>query len=108
MTTKGTLKANALELSRLEVDWRQSPLKCVATAALVNTEQGSTHAWLTSAGVQWSKDTAVALQQLKACLERDLADAHLVEGGASELTTPDVTSGGLGEHFGETDDAPSV
>jgi hypothetical protein len=108
MTTKGTLKANALELSRLEVDWRQVPMKCVATAALVNTEQGSTHAWLTSAGVQWSKETAEALQRLKTCLESDLANVHFVDGATPGTTTPDVLPRGLGEHLGASDDVPSV
>jgi hypothetical protein len=108
MTTKGTLKSDALELSRLEVDWRQMPPKFAVTAALINTEQGATHAWMTGAAVQWSKDTSEALLRLKECIERDLAEAHFVGGATPEATTTDVGPLGLGERFGTTDDAPSI
>jgi hypothetical protein len=110
MTTKGTLRADALELGKLEISWLQSPMKFTVLAALVDTNQGSTHAWLDGTGVQWSKETTQALNRLKECIEMDLADSHF-EGGTS--TGPTAATGlrvptGLGEFLGAADDAPSV
>lgn len=110
MTTRGTLKANALQLGKLEVNWLQSPMKLGVLAALVNTERGSTHAWLDGSGVQWSKETTEALNHLRTCIEADLANVHF-EGGA-EAGPVDATGlrlpTGVGEFLGTVDEVPSV
>jgi hypothetical protein len=110
MTTKGTLKADALKLGKLEISWLQSPMKLTVLAALVNESQGSTHAWLDGTGIQWSKETKEALDALKEAIERDLAATHFV-GGSETTTLPSglrMPTAGLGEHLGAADDAPSV
>lgn len=109
MTVKGTLKGDTLKLGKLDISWLQSPMKLTVLAALVNEDQGSTHAWLDGTGVQWSKETKEALDALKQCIENDLAAVHFV-GGSETSTAPSGlrVPSGLGEYLATSDDAPSV
>ena len=112
MSINGTLKADQLVLGKFSVDWLRETMRVTALAALVNSKTGQTHAFIDGAGVQWSTDTKRALDELRVCMESDLARVHLEGASVVEQTLASGSAGlkvsGLGEHLGTTDGVPSI
>lgn len=103
MSVKGTLRGSELVLGRLTVDWLTQPTMTITTlAAIVDPATGISHAWLDGRQVSWSQQTANALDALRKSIEADLANVHLVGGGASGAVD-DRSEGGLSEHLGTAD-----
>jgi hypothetical protein len=81
-----------------------------AKAAFVDPKTGKTHGW-THTEMGWSKETLVALENLRTCIERDLSRVHFTEMdgfSADSETTRAGTPGGIGESLREDAEAPQV
>ena len=104
---QGTLKANAVKLASIEVNFMEPASgKMTAKAAFVSLTTGVTHGWTTHQ--VWSPQTLMKLRELTESMELDLGAFHFL-GGAEDVvgavgptTTPGATpTGGLGEYLGE-------
>lgn len=109
MKIEGNIKADELRVGRITIDYLREPMEISALAALVTNKDGQTLAWTKAQGA-WSDETRTALNKLRECMETDVIKVLF------GTTTTDAAStdkgltvgGGLGEHLGESDDAPSI
>jgi hypothetical protein len=113
---QGTLKADAVTLASIEVNFMEPASgKMTAKAAFVGLSTGITHGWTTHQ--IWSPETLLKLKELKESMEIDLGAFHFI-GGAQEVggaTRPATApggppAGGLSEHLGgnQIEDAESI
>lgn len=102
MTVRGTLKADALAIGRISIDFLQNPIKIHALAALVaETQAGQPLGWTEGTGAMFSSETMVKLRELRDSMERDMAKRLFHEGGAASGVSGErgVAIGGLAEHL---------
>ncbi len=108
MTVKGTLKADALTIARITLDFLQNPIKTHALAGLVDSRTGDTFGWTEVDGGAWSPETRTKIQELRESMERDIAKRVFTSAGIDESNGKGMrVEGGLGEHLG-TEDATSI
>jgi hypothetical protein len=109
MTVRGTLKADALTVARINIDFLVNPTKVHTLAALVETGGGQTLGWIEGSSAVFSTATMAKLQELREAMERDIAQRVFTEIDApvtSARSRGGADMGGLGEHIGA--DAPSI
>lgn len=107
---KGVLNADLLQVANFSVDWLAETLSVKVRAALVDSKTGVTRAWMTGAGIVWSKRVSEALAELRAAIAEDLATAHMHGGVAyqEESRSGAPLIEGIAEHAGSVQDPPSV
>lgn len=106
---KASLNSDALVVTRITIDFLQTPNTVKALAGLVHQESGVTRAWSEGNGGMWSTETLKKVQELRAAMEEDMARALCtVDDGPRKPLFKEVS--GLGEHLdGDAGpDAPSI
>jgi hypothetical protein len=99
----GTMKANALRIAEIQVDYTTPGGTMKAKAAFVNTTSGFTHGWTTHH--VWSQETLKRLADLREAMELDLAKAHFQTTNEASIQTDSdgqtvQSHQGLAEHLG--------
>ena len=72
---KANLNADALVVTRITIDFLQTPNTVKALAGLVHQDSGVTRAWSEGSGGMWSTETLKKVQELRAAMEEDMARA---------------------------------
>lgn len=112
---KGTIKFDGIALMEFEVSFvggqagTVGPSKFIGKAAFVNSEEGTTHGSTTC--LQWSETTLHKLNELRAAMERDLANQHLSNGevvGPSKGLAASFRVGGIGENLNDDAGVPQT
>lgn len=107
---RGSPKFDGLALGEGSFNFLSPTIQLKTKAAFINNASGQTHGWTVSES-GWSKETMQALNELRACIERDLAGIHLADqnepSGISTASPFASAPPGLGEHLRE-DGAPQV
>ena len=109
--SKGTLRADELKVSKIDVDFLTNPVKVRVLLAFVDTSTGHTIAWANGDGGMWSTETKQKLRELCDSMEEDAARQLLSEhSSVPAKSSPAKTPvGGIGEHLGdEAPDAPQL
>lgn len=90
-----SVKFDSIRVAEVSVSFLEATPAVTAKAAFVNTKSGATHGWTT--GKRWSDETMAKLAELRAAMEKDLADQHFDDG--SSVSSPTTSGGGLRETF---------
>lgn len=106
----GSVRFTGLAAAEGNFSFISSGTQLKAKAAFVDPKTGKTHGWTeTSAG--WSKETLVALENLRACIERDFSRVHFTEttDSSGDSATPAAGSPtGIGENLRQETEAPQL
>lgn len=105
---RGAPKFNGLALGEGTFTFLTPTIGLKVKAAFVDNTTGKTHGWTETTG-GWSKETLQKLDELRQCIERDLAAVHFdgADGGVLQSSRAPDAPLGLGEHLEERD-APQV
>ena len=104
MSVQGTLKANELHVAQVTLDLTKQPVRLEVMAAMVDTDTGSTVAWIPVRGNLWSTSTQAALRTLLDLMEQDIAKSVLYGEVQSSGSTGGAMPAGIGEHLGDGSD----
>lgn len=106
----GLIRFNSLAMAEGSFSFLGVNIQLRGKAAFVDTKTGKTHG-STESNAGWSKETFAALDQLRACMERDLARVHFSESSESSgiLGTPHAEPpSGIGENLRGGGEAPQL
>lgn len=98
---RGNVRFTALAMGEGSFSFLTPTVQLKAKAAFIDPDTGKTHGW-TETGAGWSPETIRKLEELKECMERDLAAVHFEghESSSSGITRkPAGAPSGLGEHL---------
>ena len=111
MSVSGKPVFDTIKIGRIEADFLKPQIHLKGIAGFVNTSTGLTHGWTEGTGAMWSSKTHEKLEELKQCMEMDLASKHFdgAVRGSKRDKGIDLSGGvgGLGEYL-EDQDVPSV
>lgn len=100
---RGSARFDGLALGEGTFSFLATSPQLKTKTAFISSASGKTHGWTEATG-GWSKETMLALEALRECIEKDLAGVHFTSFEDSTGPTPERTAGaippgGLGEHL---------